>query len=133
MLADWHSLGEVQYRKWQVYDMDWGEDFNLDNYLICGAPFGGPIALIKHNEDKANKLIVIPNANKEKEKEKEKEAAAASNIKNMLWIYTSAGKLLGEVEYSNAMSNHRMSGVIGMGWTDEEQFVMVFVDGKIQI
>ncbi len=28
-----------------MYDMAWDEKIRLENFMVCGAPFGGPIAL----------------------------------------------------------------------------------------
>ena len=48
MHSDWHALGEVQYRKWTVYEpMQWELGFRFEEYVICGASFGGPIAMVR--------------------------------------------------------------------------------------
>lgn len=125
-LVDWHSLGEVLYRKWQVYDMAWGEDFNIDDYIICGAPFGGPLAMIKA-DDNRNKQIVVTNATKEANKAAE--SADSNEYKHFkdLWLFSSAGKLLAEVEFG--VSN-KQNTVVTMHWTDEEQLIVVLIDGN---
>lgn len=76
MYADWHALGDLLYRKWHVYDMEWGENMNIDEYMICGAPFGGPLAMIR--DDK--KLIPV-----------------GADMRAKLWIFTSAGQMLAQV------------------------------------
>jgi len=127
MLVDWHSLGEVLYRKWQVYDMGWGEDFNIDDYIMCGAPFGGPLALIKA-EDNKNKQIVVTNATKEANKAAEG-SADSNEYKHFkdLWIFSTAGKLLAEVEFGVSRVQNI---VVAMHWTDEEQLLVVLIDGS---
>ena len=42
---DWQSLGDVQYRKWEVYAMLW-DNVDLEALLVACAPFGGPIATV---------------------------------------------------------------------------------------
>ncbi len=75
--GDWNVLGEVFYRKWHVYDTAWGPDINLDEYLICGAPFGGPIAMIRDDR----KLVAL----------------SGDNAKPKLRIFTTAGQKIAEV------------------------------------
>jgi len=123
MLVDWHSLGEVVYRKWQVYDMGWGDKFDIDDYVICGAPYGGPLALIKA-EDRLSRSIVVTNA--EREQSKASLSTESGECFNQLWIFSSAGKLISEVEFD--VGNKR-NVVMAMGWTDEEQLVIVLIDG----
>ena len=75
MLADSHPLGEVLYRKWHMYDMAWGEDRKLENFTVCGAPYGGPIALMQNQK-----------------------TLQAEEKENIL-LYTSAGKMLSEISW----------------------------------
>lgn len=44
---DWHALGDdntVHYRKWRVYEL--AEKVPIAGHQLCGAPFGGPVAVI---------------------------------------------------------------------------------------
>ena len=125
MLEDWHALGEVVYRKWQVYDMGWGDEFNIDDFIICGAPFGGPLAMIRA-EDKLNKVVVVPNATKEMNKESVDGSESNEHL-NTLWIFSTAGKLLAEVEFGISNKNNV---VVAMHWTEAEQLVLVMIDGS---
>jgi len=48
---DWHALGEinsqpVHYRKWKVYELQ--ETLEIPESMLCGAPYGGPVAAIRH-------------------------------------------------------------------------------------
>ena len=50
MLADdWTSLGEVQYRKIPLYNLDWGGDENrqLDRNVVAVAKYGGAVAMMR--------------------------------------------------------------------------------------
>lgn len=117
MLNDWYALGMVQYRKWQVYDLAWEGPtttastptmpISLDNYIVSGAPFGGPIAMIPDHKR--------TNTSNE-----------STLVKNKLLIFTSAGVHLAEIDW-----NERP--VIGMGWTDQENLVVVSEHGVAKI
>lgn len=77
MQADWHNLGEVLYRKWHVYDMGWQDHtIQIENYLVCGAQFGGPLAMISK--------IVTPEE------------------KSKLRIFTSSGLRIAEVDWDSS-------------------------------
>jgi vacuolar protein sorting-associated protein 16 len=113
MLNDWHLLGSVQYRKWQVYEMSWsvpGSDGQpkpppLENYLLAGAPFGGPIAMVLDS----------------------KKLTPAEKLKpQLLSIYTSSGVKISEMEWKDRP-------IISMGWTDQEALVIVAENGKVYI
>ena len=78
MQSDWNSLGDVLYRKWHVYDMAWLDQIQIEDYHMIGAPFGGPIALIRDDR----KAPSHPQENTDKPK---------------LQIFTSAGHLIAEV------------------------------------
>lgn len=104
MQVDWNALGEVPYKKWHVYDMEWLDTIQIEDYHVCGAPFGGPIALIR--DDK--KLTQLTD----------------EHLKPKLRIFTSSGKKLAEIEWNDRK-------VAGMGWSDQEQLVIVFEDGNV--
>ncbi|XP_047136937.2 vacuolar protein sorting-associated protein 16 homolog isoform X1 [Hydra vulgaris] len=46
-MDDWNPLGDVYYRKVEIYKMDWKNQFDLSKYIIVGSTFGGPIAITK--------------------------------------------------------------------------------------
>jgi hypothetical protein len=51
MYGDWHALGEVQYRKWPVYEpMQWENNLRIDDYIVSGASYGGPLALVRDHK-----------------------------------------------------------------------------------
>lgn len=50
MLADnWTSLGRVQYRKFRLYELNWGEDedHRLDRNVVAIAKYGGAVAMVR--------------------------------------------------------------------------------------
>eukprot|EP00639_Heterosigma_akashiwo_P001962 CAMPEP_0194562632 /NCGR_PEP_ID=MMETSP0292-20121207/3006_1 /TAXON_ID=39354 /ORGANISM="Heterosigma akashiwo, Strain CCMP2393" /LENGTH=174 /DNA_ID=CAMNT_0039411393 /DNA_START=157 /DNA_END=677 /DNA_ORIENTATION=- len=99
--TDWQSLGDVQYRKWVVYDeMEWG-DFDLDSCIICGAPYGGPLAVVRDEK----KLV-----------------EAEKDLTPTLRIFSSSGRLLAEIPWEH-------KGLVGLGWSDQEALIAVFSDG----
>lgn len=100
-MLDWHPLGAVLYRKWQVYDMVWSE-IALENFVVCGAPYGGPIALTPM-----------------KKSAKTEDATS----KSRLMIFTSAGKPLANVELD-------AGEVAGLGWTYQEHLCVVLENGN---
>jgi vacuolar protein sorting-associated protein 16 len=102
--ADWHTLGEVPYRKFPIYEtLGWGDSFDLDANIICGSNFGGPLAVIKDD-----KKIGSRNA-------------PMSNTK--LTLFTSSGRKLADIDWDNKR-------IAGMGWSDREELVVVLEDGK---
>lgn len=76
--------------------MAWGEDNQLENFIVCGAPFGGPIAMIADS----------------------KKITSNKDIKEKILIYTSAGDQLSKIDWDG-------SNIVGMGWSDHEDLVTV--------
>lgn len=61
MLANnWTSLRDVQYRKVQLYDLDWAndEDRQLDRSLVAVAKYGGAVAMVR-DETKLLKVHTV--------------------------------------------------------------------------
>ena len=75
-MDDWQSLGDVQYRKWEVYAMLW-DNVDLEALLVACAPFGGPIATV-----------------------------GLGATGTSLLIYTASGTLLSEVERRDSVLAH---------------------------
>lgn len=47
--GDWFTLGQGNnFRKFDVYNLDWLQGANLDNMIVIGAAYGGPIAITKN-------------------------------------------------------------------------------------
>jgi hypothetical protein len=83
MYGDWNALGEVQYRKWAVYEpMLWqGESIRLGESIVASAPYGGPLAITRDP-----RRLILPG-----EKDNSNEAPK-------IGIYSSAGQLIAEVD-----------------------------------
>lgn len=47
-------------RKFEIYSMKWHQDVNMDNVIVSGSPYGGPIAIIRDNK----KFVKIQSAGK---------------------------------------------------------------------
>ena len=108
--ADWHTLGEVSYRKFPVYEtMGWGDSMQIEDYKLCGSIFGGPLAMMKNNRKAAQGGITDKNASGE--------------AKSTLCLYTSAGAEIATIEWDKMR-------VVGMGWSDREELAVVSEDGK---
>lgn len=41
--ADWEAVSDTFYRKVQLYTALWDTDFNLNDYFLRGAPYGGAL------------------------------------------------------------------------------------------
>lgn len=104
--ADWHSLGEVSYRKFPLYEaMGWGNKLQIEDYILCGSPFGGPLAMMKNNRKVAQK------------------STGTSEVKSRLSLYTSSGIEIAEIEWESKR-------VAGMGWSDREELIVVSEEGE---
>jgi len=88
-MSEVYSLGEVSYQKWQVYEeLGWGDETNVGDYFLCGAPFGGPVAMLKDDKSKKSSGQQIANEPKPK-----------------MLIFTSSGNKLAEVVYNISIIN----------------------------
>lgn len=81
--------------------MMWGSDKQLENFMVCGAPFGGPIAMIS-----------------------DQKKSTANDGKEKILIYTSAGYELSKIDWDGG-------SLLAMGWSDHENLVTVTESGKI--
>lgn len=46
--ADWNPLGEIYYKKCEVYSMGWSDIVDISKFEVSAAPYGGPIDIIFH-------------------------------------------------------------------------------------
>lgn len=107
--ADWHSLGEVPYRKFPVYEtMGWADTIQIEDYIVCGANFGGPLALLTSNRKTTQKSSAS--------------GEVSGDTKSRLSFYTSSGNKIVDIDWDNKR-------VAGMGWSDREELVVVLEDG----
>ncbi|XP_022656334.1 vacuolar protein sorting-associated protein 16 homolog isoform X2 [Varroa jacobsoni] len=46
--SDWKPLGtDVNFRKFEIYEMQWHTQVHLQDFIVAAAPFGGAIALLR--------------------------------------------------------------------------------------
>lgn len=120
---DWHPLGAIFLRKWSAYKYDptsnnssskngsiLNPSINFDDFIVCGAPYGGPIA-----------FVTLPKANQ--------------NSPQRLYICSPAGKQFADVKLTSDSINNSKSQssrlVVGIGWTESEHVAIVMDDGLI--
>ncbi|KAI9491795.1 hypothetical protein BDB00DRAFT_472923 [Zychaea mexicana] len=76
--SDWIQLHDRFYRKQEVYSLSWDQT-DLSKFMIAGAQYGGPIALIR--DDK--KVLLLQKQ---------------QPIKPTIYMYTAAGKLIEQIQ-----------------------------------
>eukprot|EP00743_Colponemidia_sp_Colp-15_P004235 GILK01004569.1.p1 GENE.GILK01004569.1~~GILK01004569.1.p1 ORF type:complete len:820 (-),score=138.43 GILK01004569.1:154-2613(-) len=101
--VEWSELHDRFYRKRDVYTMAWG-NIDLNKYVIAGAPFGGPVALVRDEK----KLLLL----------------GSQSSKPRMFIYTSSGKLLASFAWE-------YRGLVTMGWNEDENLVCLLEDGQV--
>eukprot|EP00823_Brevimastigomonas_motovehiculus_P004940 TRINITY_DN3388_c0_g1_i1.p1 TRINITY_DN3388_c0_g1~~TRINITY_DN3388_c0_g1_i1.p1 ORF type:complete len:857 (+),score=223.08 TRINITY_DN3388_c0_g1_i1:107-2677(+) len=101
---DWNALCDRSYRTITIYEqMKWAKD-ELEKSIVVGAPFGGPVAMVK-----------------------DMTKVKSSLVRNALKIFTSAGKQITELSWEKSPD------IVGMGWTDAENIVIVCKDASVSI
>ena len=126
-----NALGDVLYRKWTVYSPLAWADHGVQiehSSAMCGAPYGGPIAIVKEDKDKQAHKSDGGDSNPTSSQlanNDSGDAASNSSAKKgtTLRIFTSSGILLAEVEWEKTKK------IAGMGWTDHEHLIIVL--GKL--
>ena len=131
-MADWHTLGQVNYRKWAVYEdgeMGWnmhGSRLNIADYTLYGAPFGGPLALTKVDSNDGTSGESVGNASLSSGS-----SATNSGSGAKILVYTASGKKISEIDLNEVKSNS--DKIAGIGWSDQEQLIIVLEDGTVLI
>ncbi|KAJ3018065.1 UNVERIFIED_CONTAM: hypothetical protein HDU68_011345 [Siphonaria sp. JEL0065] len=103
---DWTLLHNRFYRKTELYSLLW-RDVDLSKHLVAAAPLGGPVALIR-NDARSLALNAVVGA------------------KQNLLIYTSAGKLISQIQWDKGR-------IIGMSWSNSEHLVCVLESGTLRV
>ncbi|XP_070536133.1 vacuolar protein sorting-associated protein 16 homolog [Ptychodera flava] len=101
--ADWNPLGEVFYRKIELYSMGW-KDVDLSKYKVAAAPYGGPIALIRDD----SKLVKTTSA------------------KPIIYIFSASGHEISIIKWN---SGH----IIHIGWSCTDDLLCVQEDGSVLV
>ncbi|XP_078694639.1 vacuolar protein sorting-associated protein 16 homolog [Branchiostoma floridae x Branchiostoma belcheri] len=102
--GDWNPLGQVFYRKQEIYTLGW-RDIDLDKFVVAAAPYGGPVALIRDE----TKLVRVQ-----------------GSIRPVIYIYTSSGREISSIRWN---SGH----VIHLGWSCSEELLCVQEDGSVLV
>lgn len=56
----YHALKELlNFRKFDLYCMNWQMDDGFDNMIVSGAPYGGPIAVVR---DRKHYVRIMPSS-----------------------------------------------------------------------
>lgn len=100
---DWNPLGDVYYRKFEIYSMLWADFIDLANYHVAAGQFGGPIAL-----------------------KKETPPGSSLNARSTVIIYSASGQEQGGFKWEGGT-------LITMGWSNKEELICISDDGSVRI
>eukprot|EP01135_Chromosphaera_perkinsii_P006872 Nk52_evm27s621 gene=Nk52_evmTU27s621 len=105
--ADWAKIQDTFYRKVELYSMLW-QKVELSNYRVCGAPFGGPLAITRDDRKvlKAGMMGFV--------------------AKSEVVIFSASGRTLGVIPWD-------YGHIVGMDWSDNEQLVLLTEDGAVRM
>ncbi|BFZ22188.1 hypothetical protein BsWGS_25227 [Bradybaena similaris] len=103
--ADWNPLGDVYYRKYELYAMEWTGLVDLAKHTVAASSYGGPIALMK---------------------DESKTARVVTTVKPVVSVYNAAGKLLGQMRWNSG-------NVVTLGWSSTEELLCIQEDGVVLV
>jgi len=101
---DWNPLGEVYYRKIELYSMLWADRVDLDKYIVTSGCYGGPIALIKEDAAKG----------------------VSANSRAIIYIFTASGMEQASLKWEGGR-------LIKMGWSNSEELICIAEDGAVYL
>ncbi|XP_026330192.1 vacuolar protein sorting-associated protein 16 homolog [Hyposmocoma kahamanoa] len=104
LTADWFQL-DSYYRKFDLYCMNWQMDDGFDNMIVSGAPYGGPIAVVR---DRKHYVRIMPSS------------------KPVITIYNCVGDVISKILWNSGVLVH-------MGWSDGEQLLCIQESGDVLI
>ncbi|RKP25059.1 vacuolar protein sorting protein vps16 [Syncephalis pseudoplumigaleata] len=104
--TEWSMLHDKFYRRVPLYEMEW-QNIDLDNYEVVGAPFGGPIALVRAE----NKLQVVRDP---------------STATPAIMIFTASGQLLSKINLDTVR-------IVKIGWSSDERLVCLCANGIVRL
>ncbi|KAF3930538.1 hypothetical protein ABW19_dt0202508 [Dactylella cylindrospora] len=107
--STWELVSGQYYRKFTLFTPSWAqdEDFNLDDYIVAGAPFGGALAIWKD----PGKMHAIQ--------------GSLQAVKPSIQIVNLAGGLLRRITWDRGT-------IKAIGWSDDEQLLVVTADGSVR-
>lgn len=124
--ADWSYLGEVLYRKWCFYEgIHWPAGLSkLDSHKVLGSSYGGPLALVPSNrmQRDGRNASGMDDSTLSADLEEEDEDQQAKIL-----IMTSSGNKISEITLDKDLV------IAGVGWNDQEHFMIIMGDGNLQI
>ncbi|KAK3801136.1 hypothetical protein RRG08_029395 [Elysia crispata] len=103
--ADWNPLGDVYYRKCELYAMEWCGLVDLAKHSVAVSTYGGPIALMK-DESKLSRVV--------------------TNVKPVVSVYNAGGRLQSQMRWNSG-------NVITMGWSSTEELLCIQEDGVVLV
>ncbi|KAG8824734.1 hypothetical protein FRC17_009032 [Serendipita sp. 399] len=113
--TSWEALnnGAVFYSRRHLYQLQWnlssmgGGGSDLSGYIVAGARFGGPVAIMRDN----TKLIAL---------------GRTTFTKPVIQVFSSSGIHLATI-------NWELSKIVSLGWTASEQLVVLNEDGQYRL
>lgn len=103
LTAEWYLLGrDLYFRKLEIYSMSWHQEINMDNIVLAGAPYGGPVA-IKRDD---SKIVKVQGSNQ-----------------NLINIYSGSGKHMASIKCRRP--------IVKMGWSLDEKLICIQDDGSV--
>lgn len=105
--GDWNPLGDVFYRKVELYNMQtpWQKKADIPKCKIAAAPFGGPIALMRDDRKSTN----APPARKPE-----------------IFIFSSSGKPISFFRWDSGQ-------LLDFGWSSTEDLLCIQQDGTVLV
>ncbi|XP_023943349.1 vacuolar protein sorting-associated protein 16 homolog [Bicyclus anynana] len=101
LTADWFQL-DAYYRKFDLYNMVWSMDEGLGTMIVSGAPYGGPVAVVRDR-----KYVRNP-----------------GTAKPIITIYNCVGNIISKIVWNSG-------NLVHMGWSDGEQLLCVQESGDV--
>ncbi|XP_004930556.1 vacuolar protein sorting-associated protein 16 homolog [Bombyx mori] len=104
LTADWFQL-DTYYRKFDLYTMNWMMDEGLENMIVSGAPYGGPMAVVRDRKQ----FVQIK-----------------TTTKPVITIYNCSGNVISKILWNSGVLLH-------IGWSDGEQLLCIQESGDVLI
>ncbi|KAI5294151.1 hypothetical protein KEM52_004609 [Ascosphaera acerosa] len=105
-VADWQKVGSEFYRKVRLYDNLFGEDLELENFHVVGAPFAGALAIYR-DESKIQRY------------------KSSQSTRPVISLYSCSGRQISQINWD-------YGAIRGIGWSEDEQLVVVTRDGSVR-
>ncbi|CUS14045.1 unnamed protein product [Tuber aestivum] len=102
----WERVEDKYYRTIQLYSALWDPDFDLSDYIVVGAPYGGALALYKDE----TRIQAYRNS---------------QQSKSSIDIYSAAGRLIRRISWDKG-------SIKGLGWSEDEKLLVVTEDGVVR-